>query len=63
MVQGTSGAFVTGDWSDPQPHWSAYREGTQYGYGKMRVVGSQTLDYTWITIDGKAMDHFTIVRQ
>ena len=31
MVQGTSGAFVSGDWETPQPAWSRYREGSSYG--------------------------------
>lgn len=35
IVQGTAGAFVTGDWADPQPEWSASRNGVQYGYGAL----------------------------
>ena len=62
VVQGTSGAFVSGDWIDPQPQWSAFREGTSYGYGKMRVSGGAKLDYQWISIEGKVMDSFTIVK-
>ena len=27
VVQGTAGAFVSGDWVDPQPAWSAFRQG------------------------------------
>lgn len=63
VVQGTSGAFVSGDWIDPQPKWSAFRDGTSYGYGKMRVTGAQSLDYSYISIEGKVLDHFTIIRQ
>ena len=60
VVQGTSGAFVSGDWLEPQPKWSAFREGVSYGYGKMRVSGGAKLEYQWISIDGKVLDSFAI---
>jgi acid phosphatase type 7 len=63
VVQGTSGAFVAGDWADPQPAWSAYREGTSYGYGKMLVEGSSRMVYQWISIAGEVLDHFEIIKQ
>ena len=62
VVQGTSGAFVSGDWETPQPAWSAYREGSSYGYGKMRISGAARLDYEWVTIEGKILDKFAIVK-
>lgn len=62
VVQGTSGAFVSGDWIDPQPAWSAFREGTTYGYGRMRVQGAARLTYDYVTIEGKVLDHFELVK-
>jgi len=62
VVQGTSGAFVSGDWEEPQPSWSAFREGVSYGYGKMRVQGGSRLTYQWISIEGKVLDAFTILK-
>lgn len=41
IVQGTAGAFVTGDWMDPQPEWSAFRNGVQYGYGASARGGAR----------------------
>lgn len=63
VVQGTSGAFVTGDWIDPQPAWSAFRQGISYGYGKMHVQGSNSLSYEWISVEGAVLDRFTILKQ
>jgi hypothetical protein len=63
VVQGTSGAFVSGDWITPQPAWSAFRQGLDYGYGKMRVQGANALSYEWISVDGKVLDRFTILKQ
>jgi len=63
VVQGTAGAFVTGDWMDPQPAWSAKRDGVSYGYGAMEFdveAGAHVMDYTFISIDGAKMDHFRI---
>ena len=60
VVQGTAGAFVSGDWADPQPTWSAFRQGTSYGYGKMRVQGARSLSYEWVDIEGAVLDRFTI---
>ena len=60
VVQGTAGAFVSGDWADPQPAWSAFRQGVSYGYGKMRVQGARALSYEWVSVEGVVLDHFTI---
>jgi hypothetical protein len=62
VVQGTSGAFVTGDWA-AQPAWSAKRDGTSYGYGAMEFAvegGLHVMDYTFVSIEGAAVDHFRI---
>ena len=42
VVQGTSGAFVSGDWETPQPAWSRYREGSSYGerFRRARSLGA-----------------------
>ena len=39
VVQGTSGAFVSGDWETPQPAWSRFREGTTYGALQWGALG------------------------
>ena len=60
VVQGTSGAFVSGDWMEPQPAWSGFRQGVSYGYGKLRISGSSKLTYDWVSIDGTVLDHFEV---
>ena len=65
VVQGTSGAFVSGDWMNPQPDWSAVRDGTTYGYGRMEFTtdaasGQRVMDYAFVTIAGAVFDRFTI---
>jgi len=62
VVQGTAGAFVTGDWATPQPDWSAVRNGVSYGYGAMQIDGAHALEYEFRAIDGAVMDHFTIIK-
>lgn len=60
VVQGTAGAFVGGDWMNPQPAWSAFRDGTTYGYGQMIVDGASSIDWTYMGSDGKVIDHWRI---
>jgi len=60
VVQGTSGAFVTGDWA-PQPAWSAKRDGVSYGYGAMEFDvegGLHVMDYSFVSNEGKVVAHF-----
>ena len=64
-MQGTAGAFVSGDWA-PQPDWSAMRDGNTYGYGAMEFGvegGLHVMDYSFISIDGATTDHFRISKQ
>jgi hypothetical protein len=60
VVQGTAGAFVGGDWMEPQPTWSAFRDGNTYGYGQMVVDGASSIDWTYMGSDGKIIDHWRI---
>lgn len=38
-----------------QPEWSAFRNGTEYGYGKLTIVNKKTLYWKWYINDGKQM--------
>ena len=63
VVQGTAGAFVGGDWMQPQPEWSAVRNGETYGYGIMEFStagGMRVMNYAFKTIAGTVLDAFTI---
>ena len=60
VVQGTAGAFVGGDWIEPQPAWSAFRNGDQYGYGRVFIESGTSLDWQFVSIDGKVIDHWRI---
>ncbi len=60
MVQGTAGAFVSGDWITPQPAWSAFRDGNTYGYGRVQITGAHSLLWEFVDINGKVVDHFRI---
>ena len=62
-MQGTAGAFVGGDWMQPQPEWSAVRNGETYGYGIMEFStagGMRVMNYAFKTIAGTVLDAFTI---
>jgi len=39
----------------PEPKWSAFRNGTHYGYGMLTVVNKKTLLWRWYINDGKKM--------
>lgn len=60
VVQGTAGAFVGGDWMEPQPAWSAVRNGATYGYGRVTIDGAKSLDWQYVTTDGTVLDHWRI---
>lgn len=62
VVQGTAGAFLSTDWISPQPAWSAFRNGNTYGYARMRVTGASLLDYTFVDLSGKTIDHWQITK-
>jgi hypothetical protein len=38
-----------------QPKWSAFRNGTEYGYGKLTVIDKKHLFWRWYINDGKQM--------
>ena len=59
-VQGTAGAFVGGDWMQPQPAWSAFRNSATYGYGRVTIDGASSLDWQFVTTDGTVLDHWRI---
>jgi len=40
---------------NPQPKWSAFRNGTHYGYGMLTVVDERKLVWRWYVNDGKQM--------
>merc|ERR1712054_421346 len=35
----------------PQPAWSAFRNGTRYGHGKLTLVNSTHMKWDWIGLD------------
>jgi predicted phosphodiesterase len=38
-----------------QPTWSAFRNGTEYGYGKLTILNKRTMLWRWYINDGKQM--------
>ena len=38
-----------------QPNWSAFRNGTEYGYGKLTILNEKHLYWRWFINDGKQM--------
>ena len=38
-----------------QPNWSAFRNGTEYGYGTITILNKKTLFWRWYVNDGKQM--------
>ncbi len=51
------------NYEDPQPDWSAFRNGTWFGHGQAQVVNSTVLEWRWIrNVDHEAVaaDHVTI---
>lgn len=38
-----------------QPKWSAFRNGTEYGYGKLTILSNKRLLWSWYINDGKQM--------
>lgn len=38
-----------------QPKWSAFRNGTEYGYGKLEILDNRRLYWSWYINDGKQM--------
>ena len=60
IVQGTAGAFLSTDWIDPQPVWSAFRNGASYGYGRVFIDGAHSIAWEFVDINGTIIDHFRI---
>lgn len=41
-------------YKQPTPAWSAYRNGTQYGHGEIKIIDARTAEWTWSrNIDGE----------
>ena len=38
-----------------QPKWSAFRNGTEYGYGKLTILSNKRLLWSWYINNGKQM--------
>ncbi len=38
-----------------QPKWSAFRNGTRYGYGKLTIINKKSLLWSWYINNGKQM--------
>jgi hypothetical protein len=38
-----------------QPKWSAFRNGTEYGYGKLTILNEKRMFWSWYINDGKQM--------
>lgn len=38
-----------------EPKWSAFRNGTEYGYGKLTIINNRHLYWSWYINDGKQM--------
>jgi hypothetical protein len=38
-----------------EPKWSAFRNGTEYGYGKLTIIDEKRLFWSWYINDGKQM--------
>lgn len=47
---------------DPQPSWSAYRNGTQYGHGELSLWNKEKLTWRWLrNIDGEIVSKDELV--
>lgn len=61
VVIGSAGAFVSGEWTQPRPAWSAFRE-QQYGYGRLTLNATAFhWEYLSTNIEG-VRDEFWLVR-
>jgi len=62
LVVGTAGAFTDHKYIEPQPAWSAVRNG-YYGYGKLVVYNSSALQFSFMEESSKsANDQFWILK-
>jgi hypothetical protein len=49
-------------YSDPQPSWSAYRNGTQYGHGEISLWDQNKMTWRWMrNVDGEVISKDEIV--
>ncbi len=61
-TQGTSGVFQDLKYIDPQPAWTAVREG-KLGYGRMHVYNASHVFYEFMYMQsGKAVDSFWLTK-
>ena len=45
---------------EPQPAWSANRNGVDYGYGRVTIDGGKSLDWQFVDTSGQIIDHWRI---
>lgn len=60
IVQGTGGAMIRYQFTNPAPQWSMVRE-NKWGFGNVEIKGN-VLKYQFIDAKGKVVDEWRIVK-